>query len=62
VSARADYLNMFSVYFNEPNLINTEIEKYKAIGTADIKRMAAAYLQNDNRAVLTYLPGDKEKK
>ena len=62
VSARADYLNMFSVYFNDPDLINTEIEKYKTISTADIKRTAAEYLQNNNRAVLTYLPGDKEKK
>ena len=62
VSARADYLNMFAVYFNDPNLINTEIEKYTAIGIDAIKRTAAAYLQTNNRSVLTYLPGEKGDK
>lgn len=56
VSTRADYLNTFSVYFDNPDLINTEIEHYLQIEAADILCVAKAYLQTANRSVVTYLP------
>lgn len=61
VSARADYLNMFSVYFDNPDLINTEIEHYLQIKSADILRVAKTYLQTANRCVVTYLPESETK-
>lgn len=56
VSSRADYLNMFSVYFDDPDLINTEIEHYLQIEADDILRVAKSYLDSTNRSVVTYFP------
>ncbi|MGK9476807.1 M16 family metallopeptidase [Melioribacter sp. OK-6-Me] len=54
----ADYL----VYFGDPNLINTEIERYMKVTREDIKRVANKYFTKDNRVVLYYLPKSMEKK
>ena len=59
-NSRADYLNMFAVYFKEPQLINSEIEKYKKITSQHIQDVANKYIKTDNRVVLTYLPQNKE--
>ena len=56
MSARADYLNMYNMYFNKPQLINTEIDRYKAISRDEVRQVAAEYLQSKNRAVVTFLP------
>ncbi len=56
VNSKADLLNLFAVYFDDPDLINHEIERYKSIGAADIKKTAGNYLNNDNRVVVTFLP------
>lgn len=54
----ADYL----VYFGDPNLINTEIERYMKVTREDIKRVANKYFTKENRVVLYYLPKSMEKK
>jgi predicted Zn-dependent peptidase len=48
----ADYL----VYFGDPNLINTEIERYMKVTREDIKRVANKYFTKENRVVLFYFP------
>jgi len=56
ISSRADYLNMFFVYFDDPDLINTEIEHYLQVEADDILRVAKTYLDSINRSVVTYFP------
>ncbi len=56
VAARADYLNQFAMYFNDPDLINTEIDRYEEVTAHDIKQFSLKYLQTNNRVVLHFLP------
>jgi zinc protease len=45
-----------AVYFNDPNLINTSIEKFDAVTTDDVKRVAQKYFAPNLRAVVVTLP------
>jgi len=56
VSERADQLSMFTTLFDDPELINTEIDRYRAVTRDDVRRFALEHLQSDNRVVLTYVP------
>ena len=56
VAVRADYLNQFAMYFNDPNLINTEIDRYEKVTADDIWQLGKKYLQTNNRIVLHFLP------
>jgi zinc protease len=53
---RADQLSMLTTYFDQPELINTELDRYRAVTADDVRRFAAEHLGADNRAVLTYVP------
>lgn len=52
----AESLANYHMYFGETDLINTEIEKYRAVTREDIQRVAKKYLDFENRVVLYYLP------
>jgi predicted Zn-dependent peptidase len=56
VDERADQLSMFTTLFNDPGRINTEIERLRAVRTADVRAVAKEFLTSDNRAVLWYVP------
>jgi zinc protease len=58
VSERADQLSMFTTLFDDPELINTELARYRAVRAEDVRRFALEFLQADNRVVLTYSPRD----
>lgn len=58
----AESLANYEVYFNDANLINTEIEKYNAVTRQDLMDVAKKYLNKDNRVVLYYVPKPKETK
>ena len=47
---------MLTTYFDDPGLINTELDRYRAVTAVDVQRVAREYLGDDNRVVLTYLP------
>lgn len=55
----AESLANYEVYFNDANLINTEIEKFKKVTRQDVQNVAKKYLNKDNRVVLTYMPKKK---
>jgi zinc protease len=55
---RADRLSMFTTYFGDPDLINRELDSYRAVTAEDVSRFAAERLVTENRAVLVYLPRD----
>jgi zinc protease len=60
VSERADQISMLTAFFDDPALVNTEIDRYRAVTAADVRRLAAGYLGADNRVVLTYVPRTQE--
>jgi predicted Zn-dependent peptidase len=47
---------MLTTYFDTPELINTELDRYRAVTLDDVRRVAASFLGADNRVVLTYVP------
>jgi len=56
VQGKAIQLGYYHVFFNDANLINSEVDKYMAVSKNDIQRVAKDYLVKDNRTVLYYLP------
>jgi len=55
---RADLLSMFELYFGDPGRLNREVDRLRAVSAADVRRFATQTLGPDNRAVVTYRPGD----
>jgi predicted Zn-dependent peptidase len=54
--AMADLLAHYKTFYNNAELINTNIENYSRITRNDITETAAKFLNNTNRVSLTYLP------
>ena len=44
---RADQLNYYSVIAGDPDLINTDVERYRAVTAEDASRAASRYLDSD---------------
>ena len=55
-------LSTDTVYFDDPNLINTTLEKFDAVTADQIKAAAEKYLVADERLVVTDLPAGKQTK
>jgi predicted Zn-dependent peptidase len=58
VDERADRLSMFATLLDDPDLINRQLDRYLAVGKAEIQAVAAEVLRPDNRVVLTYMPAN----
>ncbi|HET9439063.1 MAG TPA: pitrilysin family protein [Longimicrobiales bacterium] len=56
VDQRADAFSMMTTLFDDPARVNTEIDRYRAVNTADVRAFANEFLGADNRGVLTYIP------
>lgn len=52
----SETLSDYYLFFNDTNLINTEIDLYRNITREDIKQVAIKYLNKKNRVVLYYYP------
>jgi predicted Zn-dependent peptidase len=57
--ARAIALGQYAVFYNDPNLINTRLDRLNAVTAADVQRVAQKYLQSTNRSVLITTPKSK---
>jgi len=55
---RADKLSLFATYFGDPSLVNSEVERYRAVTREQVIAFAGSYLGDDNRASLLYVPRD----
>ena len=55
----ANRLGNNAVYFNDPGLINTALDKFDAVTADDVKKAAAKYLVPRTRAVVLALPESK---
>ena len=53
---RADSINWYALSYNDPNLINTFMDKIMVITKEDILRAANKYFTKENRAVVITIP------
>jgi len=51
---RADLICHYALLADDPHYVNTLLDRYLAIGTAEIQSATAAYLKPEARAVVTY--------
>ncbi|MDZ7780774.1 MAG: pitrilysin family protein [Gemmatimonadota bacterium] len=58
VSERADRLAMFELYFDDPERINRELDRFRDVSIEAVRTFAAERLGPNNRAVVTYRPGE----
>jgi zinc protease len=54
--SRAVTMGIYTVFYNDPNLINTRLDKVAAVTKADVERVANKYLTAANRTVVITLP------
>jgi predicted Zn-dependent peptidase len=52
----ATRLTQNAVFYNDPNLINTQFDKIDAVTKADVQRVANKYLKATNRTVAITIP------
>jgi predicted Zn-dependent peptidase len=53
---RAVLMSQYTVYYNDPNLINTRLDRLMAVTAADVQRVAVKYLTPENRTVVITVP------
>ena len=53
---RADRLSMFATFFKEPQLINEQADRYRAVTVEQVNRIISERFGDDNRANLIYVP------
>ena len=56
---RANSLGHYTVYYDNPNLINTVWQKYQNVGKGDLQRVAKKYFNEGNRTVIITMPKPK---
>jgi predicted Zn-dependent peptidase len=53
----ADRLGMYATLFDRPGLVNEQLARYLAVDADAILAASADVFRDDNRAILTYVPG-----
>lgn len=61
VGERADQLSMFTTLFDDPDLLNTELDRYRQVSPASVRDFALGYLHPENAVVLIYTPKAKQE-
>jgi predicted Zn-dependent peptidase len=56
IAGIAESLANYYLYYNDANLINTELDRFLAVTREDIQRVAKKYFNENNRVILHYLP------
>ncbi|HSE98610.1 MAG TPA: insulinase family protein, partial [Blastocatellia bacterium] len=57
--SRAFTMAEYAVAYNDPNLINTRLDKVSAVTKGDVQRVANKYLKETNRTVVITQPKAK---
>jgi zinc protease len=57
--SRAIQIGVWTTYYNDPNLINTRLDKVGAVTKEDVQRVANKYLTAANRTVVITMPKAK---
>jgi predicted Zn-dependent peptidase len=58
---RAVTMGQYTVYYNEPGLMNTRLDRVSAVTKEDVQRVANQYLASTNRTVVITMPKAKAK-
>ena len=58
VGGRADLLSMFDQTFDDPARLNSEVDRVRDVTRRQVQDFGEEYLGPNNRAFLTYIPGD----
>src|SRR5262245_19867751 len=53
-------LSEYAVFYNDPNLLNTQFQKFDAVTKADVQRVAQKYLKPSNRTVAITTPAKQQ--
>lgn len=61
VLSKALSLATYKAYFNDPGLINTELQNYMKVTPEDIQRVAQQYFVPDKAVVLYYFPASYQR-
>lgn len=59
--SRAVTMGQYTVYYNEPGLINTRLDKVAAVTKEDVQRVANKYLVDNNRTIIVTMPKARAK-
>jgi zinc protease len=59
VLAKASSLAEYTAYYDDPELINDEIEDFKAVTREEIQRIAKKYFSVDKKVSITFVPKNK---
>jgi predicted Zn-dependent peptidase len=54
---KAETLQRYALYFDDPAALRTDLDRYLAVSVADVNRVARQYLTPQNRAVVITIPG-----
>jgi predicted Zn-dependent peptidase len=57
---RADKLSMFATYFGDPNGLNEEVDRYRAVTADQVNAFVSERLGENNRASLVYVAREEE--
>jgi zinc protease len=55
-SARADRISQFATYFDNPELVNEQVQRHRAVTADEVSEFARGRLGEDNRLSLVYVP------
>jgi len=58
IGERADRLSMYGCLFDAPELINSEVSRYRAVGPDRVRDAMRASIHDRNRLNLTYVPAE----
>jgi zinc protease len=58
---RAVTMGQYTVYYNDPGLINSRLDKVAAVTKEDVQRVANKYLVDTNRTIVVTMPKPKAK-
>jgi zinc protease len=56
---KADQLNAYSVFLNDPAYFERDLARYESVTADDLHRVARKYLRTDNRVALSVVPKGK---
>jgi zinc protease len=56
---RADKLSLFATYFGNPDRLNEEVDRYRAVTTTRVNEFVRSHLGENNRASLLYVPREE---
>ena len=57
----ADRLSMFATYFDRPELINEQLERFLEVDAEAVRDVCADVFGTDERATITYVPRNHEE-